>query len=183
MHIVIPCLAGLASAALGLRFKFPVLVLTTPPAALIVTGIESASGAPWRAIALSVVLAVAASQLGYLLAVLHPCWLRSRALLVAALAFASFFPLDAIAFSQMRIGESDLEPMGFTLFCMAKPQRCEQSEPQVVTMTPQRWRQLSDVQWSVNHDLVKWTRTDLGEAWDDEGSEGRFCCAELRERA
>jgi len=173
VHIHILCLSGLAGAALGLRLTFWPFALATPLVVAIVTGIESASGAPWRAIALSVVLAVTTWQIGYLLAVLRPHWLRSRALLVAAIAFASLLPLHAIAFSQMRTGKDGPEPMGFALFCMAKPQRCEKSEPQIVTITPQRWRELWNVQWSVNHDLVKWSGpTGLDEIWRDEGSEG-----------
>jgi len=63
----------------------------------------------WRAIALSVVLAVAAWQLGYLLAVLHPYWLRSRALLVVALALATFFPLDAFAVSRPKLHRQSID--------------------------------------------------------------------------
>ena len=100
MHIAIPCLAALAGAALGLRLTFWPFALTTPLVVAVVTGIELASGAPWRAIALSVVLAVVALQVGYLLAVLHPFRLRSRALLLAALLLATFFPLDAYAASR-----------------------------------------------------------------------------------
>ena len=72
MHIAIPCLAALAGAALGLRLTFWPFSLTTPLVVAVVTSVEFASGAPWRAIALSVVLAVVASQVGYLLAVCIP---------------------------------------------------------------------------------------------------------------
>ena len=64
MHIAIPCLAALAGAALGLRLTFWPFSLTTPLVVAVVTSVEFASGAPWRAIALSVVLAVVASQVG-----------------------------------------------------------------------------------------------------------------------
>lgn len=109
MHIAIPCLAALAGAALGLRLTFWPFSLTTPLVVAVVTSVEFASGAPWRAIALSVVLAVVASQVGYLLAVLHPYRLRSRALLVAAVALASFFPLDAFAASRPTLHRQSID--------------------------------------------------------------------------
>jgi predicted transglutaminase-like cysteine proteinase len=173
MHVAILCIASFAGgAALGLRFKVLSLVPATALVALIAAGVEFRFGAPWQRTVLLVALTAAALQIGYVLAVLRSYRWASRPLLIVAVTLASFFPLDAIAFSQMRTGEGEFEPLGFTLFCAAKPQRCEKSQPKVVIMTPQRWRELYDVNWSVNHSVKATGPLGPVETWRDEGREG-----------
>jgi predicted transglutaminase-like cysteine proteinase len=173
MLIIIPCLAGLAGMAMWVRGStLWTLAWATLVAFAILASVELLSGTPWREAALSVVLTAAALQIGYLLGLLCSWWWQWRILLVAAVALASSLPHDAFAFSQMKTGEYKLEPLGFTFFCIAKPNRCEAAKPEVVVMTPQRWKELYDVNRSVNHS-VKWAGpTGLAEAWRDEGSQG-----------
>jgi predicted transglutaminase-like cysteine proteinase len=165
---------GIAGVVLQQRWQTYRVLVPTMPIVTIGAGVAAwNSGATASATTLAIVLADVALSLGYVVGVLLSLW-RVQTLAVVVLAGLVVVQPNARAASLwMKTGKNELTPFGFGQFCLAKPWRCRKSTPQVVTMTLQRWKQLSGVQWDVNHTVRPSSLgTAIAEPWVDEGQRG-----------
>lgn len=95
------------------------------------------------------------------------------ALLLAMTACAGHIPKSSF----MPIGGLTMPPRGFVDFCQREPASCvdQTTAPAVMALTPDRWRQLNDINAGINHTIRPETDLDqyqLAEYWTYTDSAG-----------
>src|SRR5580700_2790431 len=96
-----------------------------------------------------------------------------QAMLAAAVALSSFFPNQTLASPYITLGGNELAPIGFSLFCVANPERCKpQADPQFVHLDGDTLRQLVAINVVVNRAIKPVEAYSITRAWRDDATEG-----------